>query len=93
MHWPKNTVCFKFLGTKKVMGYYVLSGLMGLISFILLFTLVHMYVFVLTVAQLSSGMRFPSGLKSISFDVGSILVDVKILSPWRLMSSSVLQFL
>ena len=43
-------------------------------------------LFVLTAAQLSYGMRFPSGLKSISFDVGSILVDVKLLSPWRLMS-------
>merc|ERR1712163_88649 len=45
-----------------------------------------MSIFVLTVAQLSSGMRFPSCLKSTSFDVGSILVDVKFLSPWRLMS-------
>ena len=40
-----------------------------------------MSIFILTVAQLSSGMRFPSGLKSISFDVGSIFVDVKLLSP------------
>ena len=37
-----------------------------------------MSISVLTVAQLSSGMRFPSGLKSISFDVGSILVDAFI---------------
>ena len=40
-----------------------------------------MSIFVLTVAQLSSGMRFPKGLKRISFVVGSIVVDVKNSSP------------
>ena len=42
-----------------------------------------MSIFVLTVAQLSSGMRFPSGLKSISFDVGSIFVDVKFVKSFK----------
>ena len=45
-----------------------------------------MFIFVLTVARLSYSTRFPNGLKSISFDVGSIFVDVKLLSPRRLMS-------
>ena len=35
------------------------------------------FIFVLIVAQVSSGIRFPKGFKRISFSVGLVVVEVK----------------